>query len=157
MMESEESDDLAEREDLSPAEALASTKVARETLARRVSVPWTWDAFMATSIGVVLWLSPDFPTTAPFVVVPCAFAVLWMKRARQWRIGVVSDGRTSRTHDPLHWWVPLVALAVGETGLWNYDTWAPAAPVAAVLATAIVYVGFRWINRRAIARIRNAP
>ena len=156
-MERHGGDEVYEAEELSPAEALASTKVARETLARRVSVPWTWDAFMATSIGVVLWLSPDFPTTAPFVVVPCTFAVLWMKRARQWRIGVVSDGRTSRTRDPLHWWVPLVAMAVGVTGIWNYDTWAPAAPVAVVLGAAVIYLGFRWINRRAIDRIRSAP
>jgi hypothetical protein len=155
-MESHGGDEVDEAEELSPAEALASTKVAREALARRVAVPWTWDAFMATSIGVVLWLSPDFPTIAPFVVVPCAFVMLWIKRARQWHIGVVSDGRTSRTLDPLHWWVPLVALAVGVTGIWNYDIWAPAAPVAAVLAAAIVYLGFRWINRRAMARIRNA-
>lgn len=105
---------------------------------------------------MVLWLSADFPTTAPFVVLPCAFAVLWMKRARQWRIGVVSDGRTSRTLDRLHWWVPGAALVVGLTGIWTHDTWAPASPVAAVLAAAIIYLGFRWINRRAITRIRNA-
>jgi len=154
MMESEE---RAEREDLSPADALASTRIAREALARRVAVSWTSDAFRATSVGVALWFLADFPTTAPFVVVPCTFAGLWMKRARQRRIGVVSDGRTSRTLDPLQWWVPLVAMAVGVTGIWNHHTWAPALPVAAVLAAAIVYVGLRWINRRAITRIRNAP
>jgi membrane protein implicated in regulation of membrane protease activity len=151
-----ESEDRAKRDDLSPAEALASTRVARETLARRVSVPWTWDAFMATSLGVVLWLLADYPTTAPFVVVPCGFAVMWIKRARQRRVGVVSDGRTSRTLDPLHWWVPVVAMAVGVIGIWNYETWPPALPVSAVLAATVIYLGFRWINRRAIARIRNA-
>jgi hypothetical protein len=155
-MESHGGDEVDEAEELSPAEALASTKAARETLARRVGVPWTWDAFMATSVGLVMWLYADFPTTVPFVVVPCTLAGLWIKRARQRRVGVVSDGRTSRTLDPLHWWVPLVAMAVGVTGIWNHDTWAPALPVAAVLAPAIIYVGFRWINRRAITRIRNA-
>lgn len=151
-----ESDEVAEVEDLSPAEALASAKAARETLARRVAVPWTWDAFIATNLGVMLWLLAAFPTTAPLFILPWVMVEMWMERARQRRVGVVSDGSTSRTSDPLRWWVPSAALVVGLTGIAIHDTWAPAPPVAAVLASAIIYVGFRWINRRAIARIRNA-
>lgn len=151
-----ESDEVAEVEDLTPAEALASAKAAREHLARRVAVPWAWDAFMATGLGVVLWLSADFPAMASLVVFPWIIAEMWMKRARQRRVGVVSDGSTSRTWDPLRWWVPAVVLVVVLTGLATRDTWAPALRVAAVFAAAIVYVGFRWINHRAIARIRNA-
>jgi membrane protein implicated in regulation of membrane protease activity len=151
-----ESDEVDDGEFLSPAEALASTKVARETLARRVSVPWTWDAFIAVTAGVILILVVHFPIEAGYIALVSGLAGLWAKRARQRRIGVVSDGRTSRTLDPLQWWVPLVAIAVGGTGIWNYDTWTPALPIAAVLAAAIVYLGFRWINRRAITRIRNA-
>jgi hypothetical protein len=152
MMESEE---RAEREDLSPAEALASTRVARETLARRVSVPWTWDAFMAVISGVILILVGQFQIEAGYIGLAAGLAGLWAKRARQWRAGVISDGRTSRTLDPLHWWVPLVAVAVGGVGIWNQDTWAPALPVVAVFEAAFFFVGLRWINRRAIARIRN--
>ncbi len=151
-----ESEERAEREDLSPADALASTRAARETLARRVAIPWAWDAFMAMGLGLVLWLAADFPTTAPFVLFPFPVAAMWMKRARQRRVGVVSDGSTSRTLDPLHWWVPLVAIAAGFTGLALRARWEHAMLTAAVFAAAVLFVGLRWINRRAIARIRNA-
>jgi hypothetical protein len=152
-----ESGDLDEVEGLSAADALARAKAAREAIARRVNVRWAWDAFMAVGTGLFLFLIVEFPNTLTFLVLSWPIAGWWLKGARQRRVGVVSDGSTSRTSDPLRWWVPSVALVVGLTGIWTHDAWAPALPVAAVGTAAILFVGFRWINRRAITRIRNAP
>ena len=152
-----ESDEIDEVEELDPAEALARAKAARERVARRVAVPWTWDAYMATSLGVVLWLLVDFPKMAPLIVFPWIIAKMWMTRTRQRRIGVVADGMTNRTSDPLRWWMGGVGIAVIIGGVALASRWEPAMLVVAVVVATVFYVGSRWLNHRLISRIRNAP
>ena len=156
-MESHGGDEVDEAEELSPGEALASTKAARETLARRVSVPWTWDAFMSAGLGAYLCLLAEpRPWWTYFLIAPWPFALILMKRARQRRVGVAADGATSRTRDSVRWWTLGVVLAVLVAG-WTFDwRWEHARLGTAVLAAAIVFAGFRWLNHRLVARIRNA-
>jgi hypothetical protein len=154
-MENEESDERAEREDLSPAEALASTKVARETLARRVKVPWAWDASMAVGGGAFVGLVIRWPQLGSL---GAAFYLTfwWLSSVRQRRVGVVSEGKTRRTFDPLQVWMILAVVATLATGFAVRTRWAATPIVAAVVFAAVMFLGSLWINRRAVARIRNA-
>lgn len=86
-----ESDGVDEVEVLTPAEALASTKAARERLVRRVAVPWTWHAVMAVGIFAFEYLivrHPGLGTAGGLVFILAAIVVT---RAHERRIGVMSD------------------------------------------------------------------
>ena len=147
-----------ENEELSAADALARASSGRESIARRVAVPWAWDASMAASIGLFMGLIAY--VSNPWTAIVIAFWVIAFARLtqlRERRTGVVADGSTRRTFDMLHVWGGLAALAVFAAGLVvGARWWEPAPVIAAVLATAIVFGALRWVNRRAIARIRSA-
>lgn len=159
-MGNEETKDGAELEDLSPAEALASTNAAREALARRVNVPWAWDAFSAAGTGlfVLLVTDPPYPWLI-LVVAPWPIASVWMRQARQNRLGVALDGVKRRTIGHRLWWfigivlAVLIPPAVLDVG-WGITRFTP---VAAGVCAVMLYVFFRGVNRRVIAAIRNAP
>jgi hypothetical protein len=155
-MESHGGDEVDEAEELSPAEALANTKAAREALVRRVKVPWAWDASMAVGGGAFVGLVIRWPQLGSL---GAAFYLTfwWLSSVRQRRVGVVSEGKTRRTFDPLQVWMILAVVATFVTGLAVRTRWAATPIVAAVVFAAIVFLGSRWINRRAMARIRNAP
>ncbi|NYI42576.1 hypothetical protein [Demequina lutea] len=150
-----ESDVDGESEELTPAESLASAKAARERLARRVKVPWVWDAFQAVGAGAVVGLVMWSPSLG-FLGAAFYFTFRWLSSARQRRVGVVSEGTTRRTFDPLQLWMILAVLATFATGFAVRTRWAATPLVAAVFIAAVVFLGSRWINRRAIARIRSA-
>src|SRR5664279_2405328 len=97
-----ESGEVDEAEELSPADALASTKAAREAVARRVAVPWAWHAFPAVGMGVwtVLIFEPLY-WWAYFLLAPWPLALIFMNRERWRRVGVEAGGPTGRTSDPL--------------------------------------------------------
>jgi hypothetical protein len=147
----------ADHEDLNPAEALATAAAAREALVRRVAVPWTWHAFLALGMGVylVILAEPHY-WWAYVVLAPWPLALVFMKRLRARAVGVEAEGATSRTSDPLRWWLVGAALAVLFAGLVLETRWEHARLVSAVLATVLLFVGLQWLNHRLIARIRNA-
>ena len=153
-----ESDEVDEVENRSPAEALASTKAARETLARRVAIPWTWHAFLAVGMGVyaVLIFEP-LCWWAYFLLAPWPFALVFMKRARWRRVGVEAGGPTGRTSDPMRWWLAGVPAAVFFAGSMLDTRWEHARFVSALLATVLLFLNLRWLNWRLASRIRNAP
>jgi hypothetical protein len=93
-----------------------------------------------------------------FLGTPFWLAALWLKQEREHRAGVVSDGSTSRTRDPVQWWMVGVVLAIFCVGFLSRGrwTWTYAPELLSVLAASVVFTGYRWINRRAVARIRNA-
>jgi|GEM_PF-1596163 len=159
-MENEESEERAEREDLSPAEALEGTQAAREALVRRVNVPWTWDAFAAAGTGLLLWLFLQPPFTW-FVLVPFAWLIVlfWMGQARLNRRGVDFDGLRRRSTRRQKWWYIGVILAVWvTTGLldpvWGHTR---VIPVAAGISSVLLLAFRRSFNRSVIAAIRDAP
>jgi hypothetical protein len=156
MMESEE---RAEREDLSPAEALASTKVAREALARRVAVPWPVDALLAVGNGLFLWMvmEPPFPWML-FVIALWPLGSLWVRRAVQRRAGVESEGLKRRVSGRMGCWFLAGTLAVWISAIVLDVGWGITrlVPVAAGVCAVMLYVFFRGINRRAIDAIRDA-
>lgn len=152
-----ESDSSSEREDLSPAEALASTQAGREAIVRRITTPWSWDAAVAVGAGAFGCLIVAFPYPAGvFLAIPGALAAMWVERTRQRRVGVVADGSTSRTFDPVRVWAVGVAVAVCWAGLAASTRWEPAAFIGVVAAAAVMFAGLRWVNRRAVAGIRDA-
>ncbi len=155
-----ESEEQAEREDLSPADALASTSAAREALVRRVAVPWAWDAFSAAGTGlfVLLVTDPPYPWLI-LLVAPWPIASVWIRQARQNRLGVELDGVKRRTIGRRLWWfigivlAVLIPAAVLDVG-WGITRFTP---VAAGFCAVMLYVFFRGVNRRVIAGIRDAP
>ncbi len=160
MMENEESEERAEREDLSPAEALAGTQAAREALVRRVKVPWAWDAFAAAATGLLTWLFLQPPFTW-LVLVPFAWLIVisWMSQARLNRRGVAFDGLRRRATRREKWWYFGVIQAVWATAValdlvWGHGhVFAVATGISAVL----FFTFRRSFNRSVIAAIRDAP
>ena len=155
-MESEEVGGLKE---LSPAEALASARAGRDALARRVAVPWWWDAFSAASTGLFMWavMNPPRPWL-PLLLAPWPIASVWMRQARQNRSGVALDGLKRRVSSRMRWWfigallgvwVPAGVLDVG----WGITRFVP---MAAGICAAILFASFRWVNRLVVEAIRNA-
>ncbi len=153
-MESHGGDEVDEAEELSPAEALASTKAARETLARRVAIPWIWHAFLA--VGMCGWPVLIFePRAYPFIGAwPGTLIAIMAARSR--RVGVEAAGATSRTSDPLRWWLAGAVVAVLFAGFTLDTRWEHARFVSGLLATVLLFVGLRWLNWRLVSRIRNA-
>lgn len=146
-----------EGKELSAVDALASVQTAREAVIHRISLPWTWDAAMAASIGVFMGLIAYASGRWTAVVIAVWMTVfLFLQRQRQRRSGVVADGCTRRTFDSAHLLVGAGAMAVFTGGLVagsrHWEWW----PVASAgLAAGVIFVGNRWIHRRAIARVRS--
>lgn len=151
-----ESEERRGSEELSAAEALASTKTGREAIVRRVATPWAWDAAMAVGVCLFACLIVAFPNPGVFLAIPGALAAMWVERARQRRVGVVADGSTKRTFDPVQLWTVGAAVGISWAGLAARTRWDSAPFVAIVIAAAVMFVGLRWVNRRAISRIRLA-
>ncbi|WP_291378466.1 hypothetical protein [Demequina sp.] len=144
-----------ETSELSPADALASTRAGREAIARRIRVPWQWDAGEAVSIGIfmalIAYTSPPWTT---MVISGWAIVFLGMVEARRRRTGIVAGGNTRRTFDPLHLVVLVVTLGVFTLGMIAGARWWDGIPVVtAVIAAGVILGGYRWINRRAVARV----
>lgn len=155
-----ESDESSEVDELSPAEALASTEAAREALVRRVDVPWAWDAFTAVGTGLFMWLMVEPPYPWLFLVLaPWPIASVWMRQARQNRVGVALDGVKRRTIGHRLWrfigivLAVLIPAAVLDVG-WGVTRFTP---VAVGVSAVMLYVFFRGVNRSVIAAIRDAP
>jgi len=152
-----ESDDLVGHEELSPAEALASTQVAREVLARRVGVPWTWHAFIAAGLAAyIVLVAVPLPWWAFWVLAPWlpVFVVFYWDRTL--RVGVKAGRAAARRSDPLRWWVGVALVAVPFAGMMLDVRWQQARLLSGLFDSLLLFVGLRWLNRRAIARIRNA-
>lgn len=144
-----------ENPELSPADALATTRSGREAIARRISVPWQWDAGAAASIGIfmalIAYVSPPWTT---IVIAGWTVVYLGMVNTRRRRSGIVAGGNTRRTFDPLHLVVLVVTLGVFTLGMLAGARWWEGIPiVTAALAAGAVLGGYRWINRRAVARV----
>ena len=149
--------DEFEREELSPTEALASTKAAREALARRADIPWFWHAFLAAGTGVYLVLVAEpLSWWALVALVPWPIALVVMKRSRERRVGVEAGRATGRTADPLRWWIAGLGVAVLFAGMMLDARWQQARLLSGLVATALLLVGLRWINRRLVSRILDA-
>jgi hypothetical protein len=155
-----ESEERAEREDLSPAEALASTSAARDILVRRVGVPWEWDAFSAAGTGLFMWLvmEPPYPWFI-LALAPWPIANVLIRQARQNRLGVAFDGLKRRTAGRQQWWILGVVLAVwGTAGVLDL-VWGQTRviPVAAGICAVLLFAFLRRFNRNLVAAIRDAP
>jgi len=159
-MESHGGDEVDEAEELSPAEALASTKVAQEALVRRVAVPWAWDAFSAAGTGIFMWLlmEPPYPWFM-LALAPWPIANVLIRQARQNRLGVAFDGLKRRTAGRQQWWFLGVILAVWGTAgvldlVWGHTR---VIPVAAGICAALLFAFLGSFNRSVIAAIMDAP
>ncbi len=145
-----------ENEELSAADALASTAAGREAVARRMTVSWVWDACASASLGIYMALV-SYVSGAWTAVVVALWVVAFtaINRERERRSGVVAAGRTRRTFDPVQVMVFVVALLLFVLGIAVGNHWAGAPVVTAILATVVMFVGARRIRRRALARIQN--
>jgi len=152
-----ESDDVDEAEELSPAEALASTRAARERIARRVAIPWTWHVFLSLGMGVyVVLIGEPLYWWAYFFIGAWPLVLVSMMSVRSRRVGVEAAGATTRTSDPLQWWLAGAVVAVLFAGFTLDARWEHARFVSGLLATVLPFVGLRWLNWRLVSRIRSA-
>jgi len=152
-----ESDELAEDEGLSPAAALANTKAARAALARRVDIPWAWHAFLSLGMGVyVVLIGEPLYWWAYFFIGVWPATLFAIRGVRSRRVGVEAAGATTRTSDPLQWWLAGAVVAVLFAGFTLDTRWEHARFVSGLLATVLIFVGLRWLNWRLVSRIRRA-
>lgn len=145
-----------EKPELTPADALASTRAGREAIARRISLPWQWDAAEAASLGLfmaaVAYARPPWTTIA---IAGWFIAFLCLAEARRRRTGIASAGKTRHRFDPVHVVIFVVAMALFTLGMIAGARWWAGFPlVTAALAAGVILWGYRWINRRTIARLR---
>jgi len=149
-------DDSADREDLRPAEALASTKAAREALVRRVNLPWMWHAVMAVGIFAVECFIVRNPVLGAVGGPAFIVAAVLVTRARERRIGVMSDITRGRDLDAQGWWMTGAAWAFLVLGLLLRERWELGALVAVAASAVTMFAIARRSNSRLIARIRDA-
>lgn len=144
-----------ESPELSPTDALASTHAGREAIARRMSLPWQWDAGEALSIGIFMALiAYARPPWTTIVISGWVIVFVFMVEARRRRTGIVTEGKKRHTFDPRQLLVFVATMTLFVAGLVAGARWWEGTPiVTAAAATGVIFGGYRWINRRAVARL----